>query len=83
MTKYVIQYKGSCGDNALWWRPERAGYTTRLDEAGRYEEAEARSIERIRGLDKAWPVDQMYVIAHKVVDVGRLLEISDEFRRNP
>jgi len=34
-----------------WWRPNSAGYTSRLDTAGRYSRKEAISIARGRG----WP----------------------------
>lgn len=40
----------------LYWRPKRAGYSSSLLDAGLYSEAEARSIERIRGTDKPMTV---------------------------
>lgn len=56
--KYFIQCAESwSGNSALWWRPNGHGYTTNLNEAGQYDAADAHSIERIRGIDKAWPVD--------------------------
>jgi hypothetical protein len=38
-----------------WWKPDRSGYTTNIDEAGLYSTEEARSIVKMRpGKDRAW-----------------------------
>lgn len=42
-------------EGALWWKPNRSGYTRSLNNAGLYSESEARFIERIRGKDVAVP----------------------------
>lgn len=44
------------GGYALWWRPNRSGYTAHLEQAGRYSRAEVASIERVRGTDVGIPV---------------------------
>jgi len=75
---YFIQAEGCVGNDALWWRPNRAGYTTHVGEAGLYTEEEARSIERIRGTDKAWPMDQMQALCHHAVDVNKLRALTRE-----
>lgn len=40
----------------LWWRPNRAGYTRFIGEAGRYTRAEAEQISRMRGQEGALPL---------------------------
>lgn len=44
--QYVIACvdRSHCHDVMVWWRPYRRGYTWWLDEAGRYNETEARDI---------------------------------------
>lgn len=39
------------GDHALWWKSNRNGYTTALDDAGLYSVGEASRIAAIRGTD--------------------------------
>lgn len=51
---FVVLHKPS----RLWWRPEKAGYTSNLFAAGTYTEPQARSIETIRGEDEAVPLEQ-------------------------
>lgn len=60
-------------EHVLWWKPSRAGYTRDVNEAGRYTEEEARSIERIRGLDTAVPEDDIGV----KIKVRKLVEVTD------
>jgi hypothetical protein len=56
--KYYVQcIRTWQGDSAVWWAPDRNGYTFRLDKAGVYDEDEARRIERIRGEEWAVPVE--------------------------
>lgn len=64
---YLVQYVGTHYDTALWWRPNGAGYTSNVDEAGRFDEAKARGIEKIRGEEKAWPESEVLALAHRVV----------------
>lgn len=72
---YFIQCtEGSVGNEAIWWRPDGAGYTTNLAEAGKYSEARARAQERVRGIDKAWPVDEVMRLAHPTVRATKLLD---------
>lgn len=35
---YILSLKRSKGERLLWWRPNSAGYTYRLDDAGVYEQ---------------------------------------------
>lgn len=54
--RYLILHKDLVQGMAVWWRPDRAGYTTDIGAAGRYSKEEADSIARIRGDD--FPVDE-------------------------
>ena len=47
MTKYMIAHIGHTHRNCehiTWWKPDSKGYTICFDKAGRYSEAEAKSI---------------------------------------
>lgn len=74
---YLIQYQQFNGDSVIWWRPNSSGYTIRIDEAGRYPEAEARRIEAIRGLDKAVPVEVAEAAASRHVVADDLYKARD------
>ena len=67
------QYVGNC---VYWWRIDGKGYTCHLDDAWEVGEEEARSIERSRGTDKAWPADQVRKAASLQVDMQRLRNVS-------
>lgn len=75
--KFLIQYIGACGNEALWWRPEGAGYTTNVDEAGRFTEKRAKGQQRERDLDRAWPENVVLRLSHRSVNVGRLTQEED------
>ncbi len=40
---YILDTRQIVGNCALWWRPDGAGYTTELKEAGLYSERDAKS----------------------------------------
>lgn len=71
---YYIQYtKQFVGNSVLWWRPNRGGYTSDIDQAGIYSAEEARRIERRRdGTDKAWPRSVIDRIISQHVDAQKL-----------
>ena len=78
-TEYYILCQSGGGPNsglALWWRANRGGYTTRLGDAGRYDEVEARSIERIRGTDRAIKCDVVDQVAVRVVSIEAVRELA-------
>ena len=82
--RYFIQDTRSfVGDSVVWWRPNRAGYTVNLDEAGEYEESEARSIERNRGTDKPIPVEVARCVASSHVIADRLAKAMRTAERPP
>jgi hypothetical protein len=65
---YVIEATdGHDGVSALWWKPDRCGYTTNLNDAGLYSEADARVIEHIRGTDRAWRYEDANIAAETVI----------------
>ena len=41
---YYIRKEGYVGNSLIWWRPNYGGYTTNLDEAGRYTYVQAMQI---------------------------------------
>ena len=64
--QYLILYRGQNGaGEALWWRPNRSGYTADLSEAGRYSKEDAESIAGIRGDDFPVPL----------ADIGKRLKV--------
>lgn len=75
---FLIQTIDTRSDIALWWRPNGAGYTSNLDEAGRFDERRARGQEKVREEDKAWPEDQVLPVAHRVVRTDRLAAVSEQ-----
>lgn len=54
---YIRDTRQVVGNCALWWCHDGKGYTTQLEEAGEYEEAEALKIQTSRGTDQAVPVE--------------------------
>jgi hypothetical protein len=56
--QYLILCKQRSAEGcALWWRPNRSGYTVDVYQAGRYSKEEADSIADIRGEDYPVPED--------------------------
>lgn len=67
---FYIQSEGYVGNSMTWWRPDYGGYTTKIDNAGKYNEADADNI--CSNPDKcnvAWPVEYIDKIAVKHVDM--------------
>lgn len=61
---------------ALWWRPDGNGYTTRIEEAGRYTEADARRIARNRESDVPVRVEDAEAKARRVVYIDDLPDLA-------
>lgn len=72
MSRYLILCKERANGIAVWWRPDRRGYTNNVDAAGRYSKEEADSIAGIRGED--FPVPEKDIgetlFARRIVDVS-------------
>lgn len=71
-TYFIQDTRQFVGNAVLWWRVDGCGYTTELDEAWEVDEQKARSIERSRDTDKAWPADVVRKAARQYVDMQRL-----------
>lgn len=71
---YYIKTKGFVGNDLLWWRPNRGGYTANLSQAGKYSAAEALEIMANRPKEDVayWvsDVDKRAILV--VTDVGGL-----------
>ena len=64
---YLILHESTLDGKAMWWKPNPAGYTVRLNEAGRYTKDEAMSIARIHGTDFPVPesdIDSVLKVRH-------------------
>lgn len=53
-----------------WWGPNRCGYTTSLDDAGRYTEEDAKWQERSPSTDVAVPLERAMALSVRVVPVS-------------
>lgn len=62
--QYVTRFIGNC---ALFWGPNKGGYTCDLDAAGKYTETEAKSIVHTRNPSEevAWPVKLVDALARR------------------
>lgn len=67
------QYVGNC---PLWWCPDGAGYTTRLDKAGKYTSDAAMSQHRARGTDIPWPCEQIDALRRPTVDMQDMRRLT-------
>ena len=72
MRYYIQDTRSYLGDAVMWWRPNGEGYTSDIDDAGEYEEAEAVRICRSRSTEKAIPVDVARAAIVRVVYAGHL-----------
>ena len=70
---YIQDTRQIVGNCMLWWGPNRAGYTTQLEEAGLYPKKEAEEICRNRRTDRAWPKDLVESNTVTHVRAGRLV----------
>jgi len=66
---YILDTRQIVGNCALWWCPNGAGYTTQLEEAGLFSEADAKSH---RETDVAVPEEMAKACSVTHVRVDRL-----------
>jgi hypothetical protein len=80
---YYIQ-NNYVGNAICWWREEGKGYTTNINEAGKYPELEAKRQASMRpGEDIAWPCDYIdsNEKAHKTIIDGQYLNFKQAYIR--
>ena len=69
MNQYYIVMKNPHGsDYALFWRPNKAGYTRIIDNAGKYSEERAKQICKMRGEEFMVPCEVVESSAIRVAD---------------
>lgn len=74
MDEYHIVTESPHGsDYALFWRPNRRGYTRIIDEAGRYSWDEAKAICKLRGEEVMVRCDLVNKRAIRVVDHANVI----------
>lgn len=73
MTKpvYVLDTRTSADGLALWWRPDRAGYTVKIEEAGVYD---GETFHSPRDTDVLVPVETARSLSVQVVPTWALLQ---------
>lgn len=74
---YLLQCctAGFVGNSPLFWKEGGGGYTPWIDEAKRWEWAEAQTqVRSTRGSHswKVWPLDQIEAVAKRTVDIQDL-----------
>ena len=54
-------------EHGAWWRPNAAGYTMRIEEAGRYSREEAISHSRVRDQHRDRPLPEIAIAERDVI----------------
>jgi hypothetical protein len=84
---YLILCKKTVNGMALWWACGRAGYTTNVATAGRYDHDEAMQIQGMRGEDFAVPEEEIgrSLMPRTIVDVsdGNNYRVLEQIRTQP
>lgn len=75
---YIVMKSPHGSDYALFWRPNREGYTRVLDRAGRYSKEEAEKICRLRGEEFMVLCEAAERMAMSVVDHGEMVSLAKE-----
>lgn len=74
---YIQDTRSYVGNCPLWWRPDGNGYTTRIDDAGKFTELWARRQEEKRDTDKAWPCEFIDSIQRPTIDMQDLRRMKE------
>lgn len=79
---YIRDRRSFVGNACLWWREGGKGYTTNLDDAGKFTEEDAHRIHRNRSTDEPIPCAVVERAATRVVNYGDLCRDKAE-RQTP
>lgn len=72
----ILCTSGPPPNMALWWGPDRCGYTADVDKAGRYSREEASRIEGLRGTDFAVAEAEVLAKVIRVVPASAVLPVK-------
>lgn len=74
---YFLQDESAVvGNCAVWWAKDGKGYTTKLDQAHRFTQAEAFAQNKERASDIPWPCSAVDLVAHRTIDVQDLTQAN-------
>ena len=71
---YLQESETIVGNCMLFWRKDRKGYTTNLDEAHIFTREEALAQQRCRETDIPWPKKTLDKVAQRTVDIQHIKE---------
>ena len=77
---YIQETRSFVGNSPMWWGANGSGYTTRLDEAGRYTLEDAKKLHKNRDTDLPWPCSEIDGLARPVVDMQHMRPRSDQVK---
>lgn len=75
---YLQDSRSYVGNCPQWWAKDRAGYTSRLDEAHRFTFDEAMQQHRERDTDIPWPCAEIDSLARRTVDHQHMRSIREQ-----
>ena len=78
---YLQDSRSYVGNCPSWWAKDRAGYTTKLDEAHRFTFDEAMRQHRERSTDIPWPCSEIDSLARLTVDMQCMRRIKDQLAK--
>lgn len=79
MKDYLIHSKKHTGSIALWWGPDRCGYTNDIDYAGRYTHEEALEICKPGNYQDSIPVH--IEVVHSRLRSRTIVDLGDDGNR--
>lgn len=78
---YLQDSRSYVGNCPSWWAKDRAGYTTKLDEAHRFTFDEAMRQHRERSTDIPWSCSEIDALARLTVDMQCMRRIKDQLAK--